>query len=72
MDTELGKVLTYCERFLTLKLLDPSLVKIYISTFARPMNTKFGSVFNFERRFRTQTLKYSPTLRFQFFLHFLL
>ena len=58
MDTELGKVLTYCERLLTLQLIDPkSRENLYLHFHKTYEHKIWHSVFTFERRFRTQIPK---------------
>ena len=74
MDTELGKVLTYCERHPLLKPHDllitlaarglETIAKMDISTFTGFMATKLGRVLTLERRFSTDMLKLSPTSSF--------
>ena len=64
MDTKLGKIVNYVERFLPLKPQNPLITWPtwhQVSTFTRLMATKLSSVLIFGRRFSMQTLKSSLT-----------
>ena len=66
MDTKLGKVFTYCEKFPPLKPHDslitwPKKFKYYILIFTRFMTPKFDRILTSGRRFSTKMLRSSWT-----------